>query len=70
MPDPPPEMTCTLVFVEITDATLKAVPGILDPSQDGYHDTDPDANEPAPTWDLFNTPITGPMFHRADELDS
>jgi hypothetical protein len=51
------------VFVEITENTLKAVPGILDPSQDDY--TDPDASEPAPTWDLFNTPIAGWMEHRA-----
>jgi hypothetical protein len=29
------------VFAEITDATLAAVPGILDPSQTGYHDTNP-----------------------------
>ena len=53
------------VFVEIIDAALKAVPGILDPSQDGYHNTDPDVGEPAPTWDLFNTPIAGSLGHRA-----
>ena len=29
------------IFVEITDATLQAIPGILDPGQDGYHDTSP-----------------------------
>src|SRR5215469_5087816 len=29
------------VTVTITDATLQALPGILDPSQDGYHDTAP-----------------------------
>ncbi len=43
------------VFVEITEATLKAIPGILDPDQDGYHDTDPE--EPGSAGDLFNTPI-------------
>ena len=50
------------VFVEITEATLRAVPGILDPNQDGYHDTDP--GEPAPMWDLFKTPITVSASHR------
>jgi len=29
------------VFVEITEATIKALPGILDPGQDGYDDTAP-----------------------------
>jgi hypothetical protein len=29
----------TTVTATITDATLAALPGILDPSQDGYHDT-------------------------------
>jgi hypothetical protein len=28
------------VWVEITDTTLRVIPDILDPSQDGYHDTD------------------------------
>ena len=37
------------VFVEITDATLAALPGILDPSQDGYHDTSPDPSTSQPT---------------------
>jgi hypothetical protein len=27
------------VFAELTDTTLKAISGILDPGQDGYHDT-------------------------------
>jgi hypothetical protein len=27
------------VFVEITEATLQALPGILNPRQDGYHAT-------------------------------
>ena len=30
------------INVEITDATLQALPAILNPSQDGYHDTDND----------------------------
>jgi site-specific DNA recombinase len=48
------------IRAEITDTTLRAVPAILDPSQDGYHDTDPDpdpvADGPEPMWDLANTP--------------
>jgi hypothetical protein len=45
------------VFAEITEATLQALPGILDPGQDGYHDTSTDAApEPGtPMWDLTNT---------------
>ena len=46
------------VFAEITEATLQALPGILDPGQDGYHDTGTDAAPepvPAPMWDLANT---------------
>jgi hypothetical protein len=35
------------VFVEITDATPTALPGILDLSHDGYHDTS--TSEPAPS---------------------
>ena len=46
------------MFAEITENTLQAIPGITDPSQDGYHDTsttaDPDQAEPM--WDLTNTP--------------
>jgi hypothetical protein len=51
------------VWVEITDATLQALPAILNPRQDGYHDTAPD--QPEPVGDLDNPPITGPMFHRS-----
>jgi site-specific DNA recombinase len=39
------------IWVEITDTTLRAIPAILDPSQDGYHDTDPDQPEPACDFD-------------------
>jgi hypothetical protein len=35
------------VRVEITDTTLRAIPAILDPDQDGHHDTDTDT-DPAP----------------------
>jgi hypothetical protein len=52
------------VRAEITETTLQAVPGILDPSQDGYDDTLPD--QPAPMGDLANTPsaITVPHPRR------
>jgi hypothetical protein len=33
------------VSAEITETTLRAVPAILNPSQDGYHDTG--TNQPA-----------------------
>ncbi|MDQ2814555.1 MAG: hypothetical protein M3Z75_22505 [Actinomycetota bacterium] len=42
------------VRAEITETTLHAVPGILNPSQDGYHDTSPD--EPAPMGHPNNPP--------------
>jgi hypothetical protein len=32
----------------ITDQTLRTLPGILNPSQDGYHDTHPLAATTAP----------------------
>jgi len=44
----------TTVHAEITENTLRAVTGLLDPTQDGYDDTDPD--QPGPIWDLANTP--------------
>jgi hypothetical protein len=47
------------VFVEITENTLQAIPGITDPSQDGYHDTDntgTQRDQPEPMWDLGNIP--------------
>jgi hypothetical protein len=43
------------VFAEITEATLQALPGILDPGQDGYHDTSTDPGPGAPMWDPTNT---------------
>ena len=53
------------VFVEITEATLQALPGILDPRQDGYHDTstDTDTELGAPMWDLTNTDRIGRAPH-------
>ena len=46
------------VHAEITDATLKALPAILDPGQDGYDDTsEQDSDELAAVEDLFEAPI-------------
>ena len=46
------------MFAEITENTLQAIPGIIDPGQDGYHDTgtQDSTDQPAPMWDLTNTP--------------
>ena len=46
------------VFVEITENTLQAIPGITDPAQDGYHDTSTETStdDTVPMWDLGNTP--------------
>jgi hypothetical protein len=51
------------VFVEITENTLQAIPGITDPAQDGYHDTSTHADQPEPMWDLGNTPRSGRESH-------
>ena len=51
------------VRAEITETTLHAVPGILNPSQDGYDDTSP--GEPAPMGDLNNLPRARSMSHRS-----
>jgi hypothetical protein len=51
------------VFAEITDATLKALPGILNPGQDGYDDTiDDNPADPAALEDLIESPII-PLSH-------
>jgi hypothetical protein len=42
------------VNAEITETTLRYLAAIMDPSQDGFHDTHPD--QPEPVWDLTNTP--------------
>jgi hypothetical protein len=49
------------VFAEITEATLQALPDILDPGQDGYHDTNADTGPElgTPMWDLANTDRVG-----------
>jgi len=47
------------VFAEITEATLQALPGILDPGQDGYDDTaDIASSEAADGEDLFESPLS------------
>jgi hypothetical protein len=46
------------VIIEITDATLRALPAILNPDQDGYHDTAP--AEAASIGDLAGPPRTSP----------
>jgi hypothetical protein len=53
------------VHAEITEATLQALPGILNPGQDGYDDT---ANgittgEVADLEDLFESPIIPQILH-------
>jgi hypothetical protein len=45
------------VTAEITEATLQALDAILDPGQDGYHDTEND--QPEPVGHLANTPRAG-----------
>ncbi len=52
------------MFAEITDATLKALPAILNPGQDGYDDTNETApSDPCAVEDLFEAPIF-PLIHR------
>jgi hypothetical protein len=46
------------VHAEITENTLKALPAILNPAQDGYADTSEQASCDLPAMeDLFETPI-------------
>ena len=54
------------VFAEITDATLKALPAILNPGQDGYDDTsEQDSGDLDVMEDLFETPIVHPINREA-----
>ena len=48
------------MWAEITDTTLQALTGLLDPTQPGSHDTANDHDDP-PMGDLVNTPLAGPM---------
>jgi hypothetical protein len=54
------------VSVEITDATLKALPAILNPDQDGYHDTNGQPEHPAPIGPLDEHPRVRTVSHRAE----
>jgi hypothetical protein len=46
------------IHAEITDATLQALPAILNPGQDGYDDTsEQDSGTPDTVEDLFEAPI-------------
>jgi hypothetical protein len=56
------------VWVEITETTLRAIPAILNPGQDGHHDTDPD--QPAPTCDFDKPPRASTMRHRHANRDA
>ena len=52
------------VHAEITDATLRALPAILDPSRDGYDDTAGNQPEDAGSVEhLFDPPIRGLISH-------
>ena len=52
------------VFAEITEATLQALPGILDPGRDGYDDTaDRDPGDPGSVEHLFEPPIRAVTAH-------
>jgi hypothetical protein len=65
-------MAQATVTVTITDATLTALPGILNPAQDGYDDTaTPDHDRPARPADvrhLARTPITPLSLHKTEIL--
>ena len=57
------------VFAEITDATLRGLPAILNPGQDGYDDTSEQASgELAAVEDLFEAPIGPQILHEAEIL--
>jgi hypothetical protein len=54
------------VYAEITDATLQALPAILDPGRDGYDDTaDETPGDPDSVEYLFESPIVHQIFHEA-----
>ena len=53
------------IRAEITDATLRALPAILNPDQDGYDDTSEHASDqPELMEDLFEPAMTVTMSHR------
>jgi site-specific DNA recombinase len=53
------------VFAEITETTLQALPGLLNPGQDGYDDTAIDiaSGESTDVEDLFESPIAARIHH-------
>ena len=54
------------VHAEITDATLQALPAILNPGQDGHDDTsEQDSGDLTAMEDLFEAPIAHQILHRA-----
>jgi hypothetical protein len=54
------------IWAEITHVTLRALPAILEPGQDGYDDTsEHPSDQPEVMEDLFEPAIAGPMSHRA-----
>ena len=56
------------VFAEITDATLKALPGILDPGRDGYDGmAHKDPEDPGSVEHLFESPIRTLTAHNNEK---
>ena len=57
------------VFAEITEATLQALPALLNPGQDGYDDTaDTTSGETTDVEDLFESPIVHRILPEAPIL--
>ena len=58
------------IWAEITDATLRALPVVLNPGQDRYDVTsEHTSDQPEAMEDLFEASITDPMGHRASSLE-
>jgi hypothetical protein len=54
------------VHAEITEATLQALPGILNPARDGYDDTaEQNLGDTGMVEDLFEAPIVHPIHRQA-----
>lgn len=52
------------MHAEITEATLRALPALLNPGQDGYDDTSEHTpDRPEAMEDLFEEPIATKMLH-------
>src|SRR6185312_8922429 len=57
------------VHAEITEATLRALPALLNPDQDGYDDTSEHAtDQPEAVEDLFEAPIVHKSHPEAQSL--